>query len=75
MEPLNRREPDDCRSSFNTRSARRTTIIKVKLMFNGSTSQRMEKACNTPGVYHQLSSEFKLKHDRLVEMTMSRSNL
>jgi hypothetical protein len=38
-EPLNRREPDDCRSSINTRSA----IIKVKLLFNSSTSQRMEK--------------------------------
>jgi hypothetical protein len=21
--------------------------------------------CNTPGVYHSLSSEFELKHDRL----------
>jgi hypothetical protein len=31
--------------------------------------------CNTLGVYHQLSSGFKLKHDRLVEMTMSKSNL
>jgi hypothetical protein len=29
--------------------------------------------CNTPGVYHSLSSGFKLKHYRLVEMTMSRS--
>jgi hypothetical protein len=26
-----------------TRSARRFAIIKVKLLFNGSTSQRMEK--------------------------------
>jgi hypothetical protein len=26
-----------------TRSARRSTIIKVKLLFNGSTSPRMEK--------------------------------
>ena len=43
MEPLNRREPDDYRSSINTRSARRSAIIKVKLLFNGSTSQRMEK--------------------------------
>jgi hypothetical protein len=43
MEPLNRIEPDDCRSSVNTRSARRSTIIKVKLLFNDSTSQRMEK--------------------------------
>jgi hypothetical protein len=39
MEPQNRRELDDYRSSINTRSA----IIKVKLLFNGSTSQRMEK--------------------------------
>ena len=40
MEPLNRREPDDYRSSINTRSARRSTIVKVKLLFNGSTSQK-----------------------------------
>jgi Trp operon repressor len=26
-----------------TRSTRRSVIIKVKLLFNGSTSQRMEK--------------------------------
>jgi hypothetical protein len=32
-------------------------------------------SCNTPGVYHQLSSGFKLKHDRLVEMMMPKSNL
>jgi hypothetical protein len=31
--------------------------------------------CNTPGVDHQLSSEFKLKHDKLVEMTMPKPNL
>jgi hypothetical protein len=31
--------------------------------------------CNTPGVYHQLSGGFKIKHDRLVEMTMPKSNL
>jgi hypothetical protein len=31
--------------------------------------------CNTPGVDHQLSSGFKLKHDKLVEMTMPKSNL
>jgi hypothetical protein len=31
--------------------------------------------CNTPGVYHQLSGGFKIKHDRLGEMTMSKSNL
>ena len=43
MEPWNRREPDDYRPFVNTRSARRSTIIKVKLLFNGSTSQRMEK--------------------------------
>jgi len=43
MEPLNRREPDDYRSSINTRSARRSAIIKVKLLFSGSTSPRMEK--------------------------------
>jgi len=43
MDPLNRREPDDYRSSVNTRSARRSAIIKVKLLFNGSTTQRMEK--------------------------------
>jgi hypothetical protein len=43
MEPLNRREPDDYRSSVNTRFARRSTIIKVKLLFSGSTSPRMEK--------------------------------
>jgi hypothetical protein len=30
---------------------------------------------NTPGVDHQLSSGFKLKHDKLVEMTMPKSNL
>jgi hypothetical protein len=41
--PLNRREPDDYRSSVNTRSVRRSTIIKVKLMFSGSTTPRMEK--------------------------------
>jgi hypothetical protein len=39
MKPLNKREPDDYRSSVNTRSA----IIKVKLLFSGSTSPRMEK--------------------------------
>ena len=39
MEPQNRREPDEYRSSINTRSA----IIKVRLLFNDSTSQRMEK--------------------------------
>jgi hypothetical protein len=33
------------------------------------------EACNTPGVYHQLSGGFKIKHDRLGEMTMSKSNL
>ena len=43
MEPLNRREPDDYRSSVNTRFANKSAIIKVKLLFNGSTSQRMEK--------------------------------
>ena len=43
MEPLNRREPDDYRSSINTRSARRYAIIKVKVLFSGSTSPRMEK--------------------------------
>ena len=43
MEPQNKREPDDYRSFVNTRFARRSTIIKVKLLFNGSTSQRMEK--------------------------------
>jgi hypothetical protein len=43
MKPLNRREPDDYRSSINTRSARRSAIIKVKLLFSGSTSPRMEK--------------------------------
>ena len=43
MEPLNRREPDDYRSSVNTRSARRFVIIKVKLLFSGSTSPRMVK--------------------------------
>jgi hypothetical protein len=31
--------------------------------------------CNTPGVYQQLSSGVKLKHDRLVEMTMPKLNL
>jgi hypothetical protein len=39
MEPLNRIEPDDHSSSINTRSA----IIKVRLLFSGSTSPRMEK--------------------------------
>ena len=43
MEPLNRREPDDYISSINTRYVRRSTIIKVKLLFSGSTSPRMEK--------------------------------
>jgi hypothetical protein len=43
MKPLNRREPDDYRSSINTRSARRSAIIKVKVLFSGSTSPRMEK--------------------------------
>jgi len=43
MEPVNRREPDDYRSSINTRYARRYAIIKVKLLFNCNTSQRMEK--------------------------------
>jgi hypothetical protein len=43
MEPLNRREPYDYRSSVNTRSARRSAIIKVKRLFSGSTSPRMEK--------------------------------
>jgi hypothetical protein len=43
MEPLNKREPDDYRSSIKTRSVRRSAIIKVKLMFNDITSQRMEK--------------------------------
>ena len=43
MEPLNRREPDDYRSSINTRSARRYAIIKVKVLFSGSTSPSMEK--------------------------------
>jgi hypothetical protein len=43
MEPLNRREPDDYRSSVNTKSVRRSTIIKVKLLFSGNTSPRMEK--------------------------------
>ena len=43
MEPLNKRETDDYRSSVNTRSVRRSAIIKVKLLFNGTTSQRMEK--------------------------------
>ena len=43
MEPLNRREPDDYRSSVNTRSARRYVIIKVKLLFSDCTSPRMEK--------------------------------
>ena len=39
MELVNKRELNDCRSYVNTRSI----IIKVKLMFNDSTSQRMEK--------------------------------
>jgi hypothetical protein len=43
MEPLNRREPDDYRSSVNTRCARRSTIVMVKLLFSGSSSPRMEK--------------------------------
>ena len=43
IRPLNRRELDDHGSSNNTRSARRSTIIKVKLLFSGSTSPRMEK--------------------------------
>jgi hypothetical protein len=43
LKPLNRRELDDCRSYVNTRSRRRSAIIKVKLLFNSSTSQRMEK--------------------------------
>ena len=43
MEPQNKREPDDYRSSVNTRFANKSAIIKVKLLFNGSTTQRMEK--------------------------------
>jgi hypothetical protein len=43
MEPLNKREPDDYKSSVNTRMTRRSTIIKVRLLFSGSTSTRMEK--------------------------------
>jgi hypothetical protein len=43
MEPHNRRELDDYKSSINTRSVIRSAVIKVKLLFNGSTSQRMEK--------------------------------
>ena len=43
MESLNRREPDDYRSSVNTRSGRRSAIIQVKLMFSVSTLARMEK--------------------------------
>ena len=43
MDPLNRREPDAYRSYVNTRSARRSAIFKVKLLFSGSTSPRMEK--------------------------------
>ena len=43
MDPLNKRELDDYRSSVNTRSARRFAIIKVKLLFSGSTSPRIEK--------------------------------
>jgi hypothetical protein len=31
--------------------------------------------CNTPGVYHQLSSGFKLKHDRLSEDDNVKVNL
>jgi hypothetical protein len=34
-----------------------------------------DEKCNTLGVYHQLSNGFELKHDRLVEMTMPKSNL
>ena len=43
MEPLKRRELDYYRSSIHTIFARRSTIIKVKLLFNGSTLERMEK--------------------------------
>jgi hypothetical protein len=43
MEPLNRREPDDYRSFVNTRSTRRSAIIKVKLLFSSSTFPRMKK--------------------------------
>jgi hypothetical protein len=43
MEPQNTREPDDYRSFINARSARRSAIIKVKLLFNSSTLQRIEK--------------------------------
>jgi hypothetical protein len=43
MEPLNRREPDDYRSSVNTRFVRRSAIINVKFLFSGSTSPRIEK--------------------------------
>jgi hypothetical protein len=39
MVPQNRKEPDDYISLLLTKSA----IIKVKLLFNGSTSRRMEK--------------------------------
>ena len=47
MEPLNRRELDDYRSSVNTKSIRRSTIIKVKILFSGTTSLRMEKEHHT----------------------------
>jgi hypothetical protein len=35
----------------------------LQVQFKGSTGFGSD--CNTPGVCHQLSSEFELKHDRL----------
>jgi hypothetical protein len=50
--------------------------VKLDKSFLVCTQDTIEGvSCNTPGVYHQLSSGFKLKHDRLVEMTMPKSNL
>jgi hypothetical protein len=42
MDPLNMREPDDCRSSVT--QDLQEDMQEDMLLFNGDTSQRMEKA-------------------------------
>jgi hypothetical protein len=47
--------------------------LQYQIIWHGETLTLMthllgnllKTMCNTPGVYHQLSSGFKLKHDRL----------
>jgi hypothetical protein len=50
-------------------------IIRAGIYTGARIGAEGSMICNTPGVYHQLSSGFKLKHDRLVEMMMPKSNL